>query len=45
VAAVFARHGLSVQVDTAGSREIATRVDLVGCAAGLAGLSSTSPAW
>jgi hypothetical protein len=27
VAAVFARHGLSVQVDTAGSREIATRVD------------------
>ena len=28
VAAVFARHGLSVQVDTAGSREIATRVDL-----------------
>jgi hypothetical protein len=28
VAAVFARHGLPVQVDTAGSRELATRVDL-----------------
>jgi hypothetical protein len=28
VAAVFARHGLQVQVDTAGSRELATRVDL-----------------
>jgi hypothetical protein len=30
VAAAFARHGISVQVDTAGSREIATRVDLDG---------------
>ena len=28
VAAAFARHGLDVQVDIAGSREIATRVDL-----------------
>ena len=28
VAAAFARHGLQVQVDVAGSREIATRVDL-----------------
>jgi hypothetical protein len=28
VAAAFARHGLAVQVDVAGSREIATRVDL-----------------
>jgi hypothetical protein len=28
VAAAFARHGLDVQVDVAGSREIATRVDL-----------------
>lgn len=28
VAATFARHGLDVQVDIAGSREIATRVDL-----------------
>jgi hypothetical protein len=28
VTAAFARHGISVEVDTAGSREIATRVDL-----------------
>jgi hypothetical protein len=28
VTAVFARHGLRVQVDTAGSREIATRINL-----------------
>jgi hypothetical protein len=30
VVAAFARHGLAVQVDLAGSREIATRVDLDG---------------
>src|SRR5262245_63617448 len=28
VVAAFARHGLQVQVDTAGSREIATRINL-----------------